>query len=271
MTLRRIAGTVGLAAFLALQAGISSAAGVHIEFNPTPTSASPGDTIDVECNVFLADASFNAFDLNIGFDPSQLSYITQNKVLQRGALMTAACGNIFDTFVADSAELRVTLGLLCAGVSVTGPGVIYQVKFEALPGLTSADIVCTAGTAFFNEGPAVTPPLECNAGTITADVSGLDFGVDGAESALSLSVPTPNPHRGGPATFGFTLPRADEVFFELFDTSGRLVRKGDPAAFSQPGRHEVIWDPGSLASGVYYVRLVTASGGTVKTPWVILR
>lgn len=71
----------------------------------------------------------------------------------------------------------------------------------------------------------------------------------------------PNPFAAS-TTLRYALPRAADVRLEVFDALGRRVATladGEQAA----GAHEVTWDAGTLASGVYIARLVSA--GSVET------
>ena len=61
-------------------------------------------------------------------------------------------------------------------------------------------------------------------------------------------------------SFSFTLPEADVVAIELYNIEGKLVRRRPPEKFSESGEHLIQWDPGKLASGVYFARLVTGDG-----------
>lgn len=63
----------------------------------------------------------------------------------------------------------------------------------------------------------------------------------------------PNPVRQR-GTVAYTLPEASEVTLRLYDVLGRRVATLD-AGSRRAGRHEVSFDPASLASGVYVGRL----------------
>lgn len=78
-----------------------------------------------------------------------------------------------------------------------------------------------------------------------------------AEAVLAarLDVPAPNPLRSGDAAqITFSLPTDAAVRLDVLNALGRRVATildGAQAA----GRHQVTWPPGTLASGVYLVRL----------------
>jgi hypothetical protein len=85
--------------------------------------------------------------------------------------------------------------------------------------------------------------------------------------APRLAAAGPNPTRGS-AELSFEVPAAERVTLEVFDVSGRLVRRlidGEVAA----GSHRSIWDGrmdgGELAAGgVYFLRLETARGSSTR-------
>lgn len=78
----------------------------------------------------------------------------------------------------------------------------------------------------------------------------------------------PNPFTRA-TTIRFRLPAAGPVRLDVFDLAGRrvarLLDEARPA-----GEQAVAWEPGALATGVYYVRL-EAAGRTVATRCVKLR
>ncbi len=80
-------------------------------------------------------------------------------------------------------------------------------------------------------------------------------------SSFSLSPIYPNPFNAT-AVIPFTLDRAGEVELTIFDITGRSVRVQQAAPLQgwySAGMHEIVWDAGGCASGVYLVRL-TADG-----------
>lgn len=72
-------------------------------------------------------------------------------------------------------------------------------------------------------------------------------------------------------TFRFRIDGPEQLTFQLFDVSGRLVTSRAPEHFTSAGEYAVSWDPGHLGGGVYCVRLAGASGKVDGTRWAILR
>lgn len=99
----------------------------------------------------------------------------------------------------------------------------------------TAEDVATAGVAYGGDGSVVAvPPAER------------------LPSALQLGI-TPNPVHGR-ATIHFALPARGTVDLALFDVAGRQVRRLD-AFVAEAGRGTLALDCGSLARGVYFLRM----------------
>jgi len=85
---------------------------------------------------------------------------------------------------------------------------------------------------------------------------------------LSFALPRPNP-ASGLATLNFTLPRAASVSLDVFDVSGRIVRRVAGGAF-EAGPHAATWDlldrgGNRVSGGMYFVRLVTEGKVLTRT------
>jgi hypothetical protein len=80
----------------------------------------------------------------------------------------------------------------------------------------------------------------------------------GPLSGVSMGTPAPNPVSSA-TRFSFTLEEAQAVTIRVYDVTGRAVAtlvEGQVAA----GTHQVTFEAGSLPSGVYVYRLITAEG-----------
>ncbi len=110
------------------------------------------------------------------------------------------------------------------------------------------------------------------AGNLAADVSDSDFGIldwltgvgDLALAGTSLSV-FPNPSGAGATHVRYGAPQAAAVDLAIYDLAGRLVRRLDAEVGGDQER-TLRWDGRDetgrdVPSGVYLVRLATASGG----------
>jgi hypothetical protein len=251
--------------------GSAAGQGIHLGIVPLEAVVAPGDTFQVDLTITEAGAQFNAFDIYLGFDPERVAFVpTVPQYWQYGPLMTDACGTMFPVFEPQAAQLRITLSLLCANTFVTGPGVVYRVKFRALPGSGEAAFTCNTGTQFYRAGFFVNP-LECVPGSVTVgEFVGIDEGGDIGAMGWRLAAPAPNPARGW-GIVGFTVPRAGSARLELYDVSGRLVAARPERRFEAAGRYAESWDVSAVPSGVYVVRLVASSGETATTRWTLVR
>src|SRR5204863_1216592 len=110
---------------------------------------------------------------------------------QIGPVMSSACGSFFHQFKARSDTLEIHLGMLCSNVFVTGPGVIYQVRFRVLDGTGPTEIYLGSGTEFYRAGFFVRPvealPLDLYEGA-TASVG------SPSNSGPPLQPSTTSPH-----------------------------------------------------------------------------
>lgn len=263
-----ILGTAVLVAALATPTG---AAGVHVRAGDNQVIVAPGQVFTLDLVVTQADAQFNAFDLEVDFAPSRLTFVATAPVSdQIGPLMTTACATNFHRFTPHPDNLEIHLGLLCNQTFVVGPGVIYRVKFRASTTDTGKTVI-TFGptTAFFRAGVQVLP-LEKQ--SLSVMVTSTAVGVaDRAPDRFSMAAPLPNPRLGpGPGHFAFELHRAGRVGLDLFDSSGRRVAHHDPASFSA-GRHWIDIDAAPLASGAYFARMTTDEGSSQWKRWVVLK
>jgi len=123
-------------------------------------------------------------------------------------------------------------------------------------------------------GPAVDIGADEALAAAVAERPGLPTGVnllEGSVPGLALETPRPNPRHGRtPARLDFTLPAAGTVRFVLLDVRGRRVAERAPEAFAS-GAHTVVWSPGDLPSGGYFLRLSLENGGGATVPWVMVR
>jgi hypothetical protein len=92
--------------------------------------------------------------------------------------------------------------------------------------------------------------------------------------ALTLHQNFPNPFNPG-TVISFDLPVRERVSLEIFDVSGRLVKRLLYDEEREPGSHTVSWDGSNdagkaVSSGIYYYRL-TAGKASMTHEMVLLR
>lgn len=272
---RRLWSAFGLATGMAVLA----AAPVHamtftLAGSADTVAVAPGGLVTLDLVLRTSSPSFNAFDLDVLYDSDHLTNTPLSPLnAQRGALMTSACftNSPFHLFTASPDSLVCTLVILCNGVSVTGPGTLYRVRFTAGTADAWTTVSFGPGTTFFMGGPQVdtlvTKPIVIKIGSPAV----LDAGAPRPPAAPELSAPSPNPGRGSRSLAAeFRLPRADSVELALFDTQGRRVAALPRTAYAAGAQRATLALP-RLAPGRYALVLRTASGETRSQPWVVLR
>ena len=131
---------------------------------------------------------------------------------------------------------------------------VYATVLERWLGLGGAAVAGALGGTF-----AALDVLPGGAAT------GLDDSV--AITGLALDPPRPNPLRGAAAA-SFVLPAPGPARLSAYDAAGRRVATladGDHGA----GRHEVRFEAGGLAAGVYVLRLETPGGAVSQRATVV--
>jgi hypothetical protein len=244
------------------------AQGVTVGLIPATQTVAPGTDFDLELRVTAPGAKFNGFDAAVSYDSNALTLLTMSPTsLQEGALMTGACGNQFHRFLPSPGFTSMTDVLLCAGVSVSGPGQIYKLRFRASSTPQVTTVVLDPGVLkFYDAGLYVNPVNGTNA------VIGIGTSVTGVGGApqpgkLTLSA-SPNPSRGS-VLFTISPGISGPESLTVRDVQGRMVRKLIPVS------RQVSWnglrETGEPAtSGTYFVTL-EAGGRSTTYRFSLLR
>lgn len=262
-----------VAAFCLLAVGVAApaCAGIKVGLTPVNQSVALGATFDVFLDVTEAGSNFNGYDAVISYDPAQLTFVPLVPTSsQQGCLMTGgcstACGNTFHTFSAAGDSLVVSNVLLCNGISLTGPGNLYKLRFQAANTPQVAAITIRRAN-FYNAGLFVLP----------VEKTGCQIGI-----GVSLDVPTGTPITGAgmrvepnPARSRVRFVAEDGVAglaeVQVLDLQGRLVRHLGPAWLGTSG--SLAWDGldargQQVAAGVYLARI--RRGARLQTARVVL-
>lgn len=239
MSLHRFSCAALVLAAAVLQAPVASAAGVHVGLTPAIVNVDPGQQFTIEFTVTEADAAFNGFDAVVEYDPAKLTFLpTAPTSQQQGSLMTGACGSTFHLFAAAADSAAFTSVLLCPGQSLTGPGQLYKLKFQAGATLGATEIrLRPLRVRFYNAGLFVFPVATADAMVQIGDVTGVE---PATPPGLSLRA-QPNPSRPGATTLRLYAGDAGAQELVIRDVRGRRVRSfawPDAAA----GEHAVTWD-----------------------------
>jgi hypothetical protein len=162
---RRRLAVAASVAILASLSPVTAGASVRLAAVAAQATVPPGGTIDVELRIAAPGSAFNGYDAVIGFDPDVLSLVPTPLVEREGPLMTEACANRFHVLQSDTTAGDVSIAhvLLCAGVSVTGPGTVYRLRFRAGPEDAVTHVRLLPGTAFYLAGEVVAPVVTTDA------------------------------------------------------------------------------------------------------------
>jgi hypothetical protein len=240
---------------------------VTVALQPATQVVAPGADFDLLLEVTAAGSPFNAFDAIVGFDPAALTPVVLAPLsLQEGALMTGACGTRFHDFRAGAARDTLTDVLLCANVSVTGPGTIYRLRFHASSTEQSTTVHLLPGLRFFDSGILI-PSSGSDAVVTIANTVGVS-GPRGEGMQLALA---PNPARG-PVSIRIDGAPAGTQELRVIDARGRRVRVIE-SGWLPAGARLRTWDGASQAggrvpAGSYWIEL-RAGGRSVRARCVL--
>ncbi len=250
----------------------ATAQGVKVALRPASQVVAPGSTFELSIEVTRAGAAFNAFDAYVGYDPAALTLVPQSPIsLQEGAYFVAACSNRFHRFQAGVDRDTITDVLLCAGVSLTGPGQIYKLRFQASTTTQLTTVRFLPGLQFYNSGLYVNPDSSSDA---VVSIGGVGVAVDpGAERSGSLRISvSPNPARGS-VRFRIDTEREGAQRLIVTDVQGRTVRRLQDGRFS-PGTRTITWDgrndSGQVARPGTYVAWVRSPGKTIRARFLLI-
>ncbi len=259
-------------AVLCLAAGPARGDGVHVALLPDTTmNVAPGDSVLLELYVTEAGAPFNAYETIVEYDTTALVLLPMSPTsLQEGTLMKGACGSTFHIFKSVADSLSISHSLLCAGISLTGPGQLYKLRFRAREVVTGT-WVHIRRIQFYNAGPKVNPAYPADAFIVIGGAVDVPAPFRGAPR-LSLAA-RPNPCRSG-TTFVVEADREGEQRLEVFDVAGRAVRTLVRGRFAA-GARRVAWDGTDstgrrVPPGIYPV-VFTAAGREARTRVTVVR
>ncbi len=255
----------GLIALLSAGARPASA-GVNVSVTPLSQTVTPGAEFEVQLVVSPAGSAFNAFHAEVTYDPAALTLVPLSPLRnQIGTLITGSCSNLFHWFHQGAGVDTIDVGMLCSGVSVTGPGTIYRLHFRAsnTPQVTTIGI--RPGVEFADGGIQV---LDVTAHGAAVGIGMTPvLGADAVAPAPLALAAWPNPARGAVA-LDFGRPLAAGGALEVHDVAGRIAWRANVA----PGSRAATWD-GRDASGRavppgQYV-IVLRAGGVLRTTRVV--
>ncbi len=238
---------------IAVTIAVPTTASRALDFALTPAriDVSPGEVFTVELRADASADSFNGYDMALAYDPKTLVLLGATAVQQEGPLFTQACPQRYHLFTIDpdSSIAHVAHVLLCAGVKVAGPGVLYRLNFRAPTENALTHLRLVEGTAAYDAGTFVIPFTTRDAVVAVGDVTA-------TAPLLSRGHLLAHPNPFNPVTtLSWEAPRAGWTRLELYSLAGRFVATLW-SGFGTAGARHYDWqaDP-QLASGVYFVHL----------------
>jgi hypothetical protein len=262
--------SVAVTAAAAVRAGrFAGADTIFVAVSPTDTIVTPGDEFDLHLRVTQPGRSFNAYDAIIAYDPAALTFVPRPASVQEGSSMRDACNNTFHVFHAAGDSLAINHSLLCQGLSLQGPALLYNLRFRAST-TAQATLVSVRSTEFYNAGLFARPVVITNA---TAQIGmSVDVRAPLQPDALRLAA-APNPFNPM-TTFHIRTGVAGAQSLVVRDASGRTIRWLQRGIFAA-GERQTTWDGRDadgvrVASGVYVVTLESA-GRRVSQRLVLLK
>jgi hypothetical protein len=235
---------------------------MRLQLVPHVAELAAGDTLRVELVVPQAGPTFNAYDAHVAYDPTVLTFLRRPNSEQEGPLMTGACGQTFHLFsvAPDSTYLTINHSLLCAGMSLTGPGVLYRLQF------IGKHVDADTWLRLLREPPTVTAVYD--AGIYVLPLTTIGAAVRVGAGSVSTVPPAPGdglrldvaPNPFNPrTTFTYELPAAAAVDLSVYGLDGRRLRRLESRR-APAGPHAVAWDGRddagrTLPAGVYLARL----------------
>lgn len=257
-----------LAVLIGLAPVAARAEGVAAALLPDTLFVLPDSTVTLTLAIEVADHAFNGYDAVISYDPAALTFLQASPLsLQEGSLMKTACANRFHWFQASGDSLSVSHVLLCNGVSVTGPGTLYTLRFRASH-TPQSTVVHVRHIRFYDAGLFVDPSTATDAWLAI----GVPVDVPPAGPGPARVRVAPNPCRAA-AAIVVEGHRGGSVRLAVCDVQGRVVRRleSGPAA---AGALRLGWDLKDergqrVPPGVYRV-LVHGGAGVSGTRVVVL-
>lgn len=160
--------------------------------------------------------------------------------------------------------LEVTFIRTTAGTSVASLDVTAEVNGS--PVRVPLNATATANVYVGDDDPdAVT---NGGGGKDTPTGNGVDFGVVGEKIVLGLTV-IPNPVQDGAMEVNYTVAHAGAVRLELVNATGAVVKSLERDNVAAGVEQCERFDVGSLGSGMYLLRVVTAEGVALRSVAVI--
>lgn len=250
-----------LAAVLTTGAG-TAWAGVHVALVPSSAQVAPGTEFEVRLRVTELGDAFNAYSAVVSFDPAALTFVPMPPAAQEGAYMALACGSSSHSCTPGPGQLTISHTLLCLGLSLTGPGDLYVLRFRAASTPQTASLHFAA-VQFYYAGRLATISEAVDGSVQIGNPSDA-----GAQPVTGVAAPHAAPNPFSARTVLRTVAGGPQASAAVFDARGRLVRSLARVPV-EAGRASVEWngldDAGALVQGGVYWIVVTSGGRRSST------
>ena len=240
-----------LAVLVALLIGDATAtSGPHIFFAPSRVMLQPGETVELSFRVGACEDSISGFQLYVSFDTSVVELVSSSQ----GSLY--AYSGYPTWFIPEEEEpglwhfFDTVMGV---GTFVSPPGELVRLEFEALAYGTSDIYIESILLADVDRENLPVGSYE-HGQIFVIDPTGVEEG----GGTVRLGPAYPNPFVAGTAVPFFTPRGPDDAVAEIYDVSGRLVRRLPVTDGVVDG--ELTWDGRdegghAVPSSVYFLRL----------------
>ncbi|MFN8586377.1 MAG: hypothetical protein U0704_01145 [Candidatus Eisenbacteria bacterium] len=194
-------------------------AAITVQLTPGTLSVAPNSDFDVKLRITTAGSPFNAFHAVIAYDPGMLTPVQISPLRnQLDSLVTGVCGSTFHKFRFGGGLDTIDVALLCNGVSITGPGALYRLRFHA------GNVTGRTGLSFgpgleFADGGVFVNPVQSSGAVIGIGVPVLDAGEFVVDESRAPVV-SPNP-AAGPRRIAFGRRLTESGTLRVLDTQGR--------------------------------------------------
>lgn len=229
---------------------------------PTTLQVDPGAEFDLRITVTQSGPVFDSYHAVVAYDPEVLTFLQLPASVQEGSYMKNACGSTFHYFVTSPFALDISHALVCSGLSLTGPGELYVLRFRAASQVQSTDVFFTQ-IEFARAGSPVA--VESSDPAVIQIGDPTDSGAEHGVAALRCTL-APNPVASTATLRIESFGRAPE-FVEVVDVRGRMVHRRAWSDGQTTPRY--VWTPrdenGSrLPSGIYFVRVGSGDQRIIK-------
>jgi len=242
---------LALLVLVALLVGHATAVeGPHVYFAPSEVMLQPGETVEFSVRIGASEDSISGFQLYARFDPSIVEYVsaTQGSLYANSGYPTW----FIDPIEEESGLWHFFDTVMGVGTYISPPGELMRLELRALTyGSCELEMESILLADVNRENLPVGSYERAN--IFVVDPTGVEEG----GGTVRLGPAYPNPFVSGTAVPFFTPRGTGDAVAEIYDVSGRLVRRLPIAKGDLEG--ELTWDGKdtsghALPSSVYFLQ-----------------